>query len=61
MPASVLNVFPLRVQSMDTETRTASKSVVLILLPTFNRFLVTRKQLLYVQTDIFKPFRGNLV
>ena len=61
MPASVLNVFPLRVQSMDTETRTASKSVVLILLPTFNRFLVTRKQLLYVQTDIFKPFRRNLV
>ena len=61
MPASVLNVFPLRVQSMDTETRTASKSVVLILLPTFNRFLVTRKQLLYVQTDRFKPFRGNLV
>ena len=61
MPASVLNVFPLRVQSMDTETRTASKSVVLILLLTFNRCLVTRMQLLYLQTDIFKPFRGNLV
>ena len=59
--AGALNVFSLRVQSKDTEARTVSVGVVLTLLPTFNRCLVSRKQLLYVQTDIFETFRENLV
>ena len=60
MLAGVLNVLPLRVQSKDTEAR-ASMGLVLTLLPTFNRCLVTRKQLSSVQTDIFEIFRENLV
>ena len=41
--AGFLNMFPLRVQSKDTEARTVSVGLVLTLLPTFNR-----KQVLYV-------------
>ena len=59
--AGVLNVFPLRVQKKDTEPRTVYVGVRLTLLPTFNRRLVARKQLLYAQTDIFETFRENLV
>ena len=46
--AGFLNMFPLRVQSKDTEARTVSVGLVLTLLPTFNRYFVTRKQVLYV-------------
>ena len=35
--------------------------VVSTLLLTLNWRLVTRKQLLYVQINIFEPFRENLV
>ena len=61
LPTSVPNVFPMRVQNRDTENRIASMDVVSTLLLTLNWRLVTRKQLLYVQTNIFEPFRKNLV
>ena len=54
-------MFPLRVQSKDTEPRAVYVGVGLTLLTTFNRCLVTRKQLLYAETDIFETFRENLV
>ena len=61
LPTSVPNVFPMRVQNRDTENRIASMDVVSTLLLTLNWRLVTRKQLLYVQINIFEPFRENLV
>ena len=61
LPTSVPNVFPMRVQNRDTENRIASMDVVSTLLLTLNWRLVTRKQLLYVQTNIFEPFRKNLL
>ena len=61
LPTSVPNVFPMRVQNGDTENRIASMDIVSTLLLTLNWRLVTRKQLLYVQINIFEPFRENLV
>ena len=61
LPTSVPNAFPMRVQNRDTENRIASMDVVSTLLLTLNWRLVTRKQLLYVQMNIFEPFRENLV
>ena len=61
LPTSVPNVFPMRVQNRDTENRIASMDVVSTLLLTLNWRLVTRKQLLYVEINIFEPFCENLV